>query len=343
MMSAFFTGIISPGGGQEFLSVQFGKFQNSSKRGKGMTSQEFLSTGEAAKLVSISRSTISRDFDKGILQGRKNPITGERFISRESLISFLKQYNLPYDALILEKKKALLGTADDALFSLAQRILSEDDRVEVERVVFGGDILTWCSKNHPDLLIVDEELSDIPSSEVIRSLRRMEELQDLKIICCGKTRSAGRCLEWGANEALAKEGLTQEDLARTIYSFLNLPEEVTEEDQAFNHQRRWPRLGIHLPLNLGVYPLRTPYRRNSGTALMENISLGGAYLSGLQLDGGVIPCEPFRLLLTADQEPLRDWRAHCKMVRLQSNGTLAAGVQFTRVPKASMKIIQALS
>lgn len=308
-----------------------------------MTPKEFLSTGEAAKLVSISRSTISRDFDKGILQGRKNPITGERFISRESLISFLKQYNLPYDALVSEKKRVLLGTADDSFFSLAQRILAEDDRVEIERVVFGGDILTWCSKIRPDLLIVDEELSDIPSAEVIRSLRRMGELQDLKIVCCGKTRSARRCLEWGANEALAKEGLTQEELAQTIYSFLNLPEEITEEDQAFNHQRRWSRLAIHLPLKVGVYPLRTPYRRNSGTALMENISLGGAYLSGLQLDGGTIPCEPFRVLLASDQEPLKNWRAHCKVVRLQSNGTLAAGVQFTRVPKASMKMIQALS
>lgn len=82
-----------------------------------MTSKDFLTTGEAAKLVDISRSTISRNFDKGIFQGKKNPITGERFISRESLISFLKQYNLPFDALVLEKKKILLGSADDHLFS----------------------------------------------------------------------------------------------------------------------------------------------------------------------------------------------------------------------------------
>jgi len=130
-----------------------------------MTSDEFLSTGEAAKLVSISRSTISRDFDKGILQGKKNPITGERLISRESLISFLKQYNLPYDALIVEKKKVLLGTADDSLLSLAQRILSEDDRVEVERVVFGGDILIRCSKIHPTFLL---SMKNFPISPVPR-------------------------------------------------------------------------------------------------------------------------------------------------------------------------------
>lgn len=308
-----------------------------------MTSKDFLTTGEAAKLVDISRSTISRNFDKGIFQGKKNPITGERFISRESLISFLKQYNLPFDALVLEKKKILLGSADDHLFSLVQRIFSEDDRIEVERVGFGGDVLIWSSKNHPDLLILDEELSDIPGAEVIRSLRRMGDLQDLKIVCCAKGRNARRSLEWGADEALDKDGLNQEDLAKTLYTFLNLPEELPEEDQAFNHQRRWPRLPIHLPLKIGMYSVRTPYRRDSGIAVMENISMGGAYLSGIELEGGMLPCEPFRISLSADQEPLKNWRAHCKVVRLQSNGSLVAGVQFTRVPKASLKMIEALS
>jgi CheY-like chemotaxis protein len=309
-----------------------------------MILKDFLTTGEAAKVINISRSTISRNFDKGIFEGKKNPITGERFISRESLISFMKQYNLPLDALAQEKRKILLGTADDHLFSLVQNVLSEDDRVEIERVVFGGDVLTWCSRAQPNLLILDEELSDIPSVEVIRSLRRMEgELGGLKIICCPKARNGQICLEWGANEVLPKEGLSPEDVARTVYSLLSLPPELPEEDQDFKHQRHWPRLPLRLPLKIGIYPVRTPYRRDSGMAVMENISLGGAYLSGIELEGGKIPCEPFRILLSADQEPLKDWRAHCKVVRLQSNGSVTAGVQFTRVPKASLKMIQALS
>ncbi len=308
-----------------------------------MTPKEFLTTGEAAQLVNISRSTISRNFDKGLFQGKKNPITGERMISRESLIAFLKQYNLPFDALIQEKKKILVGTADDQLFSLVQRTLSEDERVEVQRVVFGGDVLIWSSRMRPDILIIDEELSDIPSAEVIRSIRRMGELQELKIVCCGKSRNLRRCLEWGADESLSKEEISPEEMAQTLYSFLKLPEQMPEEDINFNHQRRWPRLAIHLPLKIGMYPLRTPYRRDSGNAILENISVGGAYLTGIQLGGGAIPCEPFRILLLSDQEPLKNWRAHCKVVRLQSNGSLTAGVQFTRVPKTSLKMIQSLS
>jgi len=308
-----------------------------------MTPKEFLTTGEAAQLVSISRSTISRNFDKGIFQGKKNPITGERMISRESLINFMKQYNLPVDALAQEKKRILVGTSDDQFFSELQRLLSEDGRVQLEKVVFGGDVLIGCSKTRPDLLILDEELSDIPTSEVIRSLRRISDQQDLKILCSAKTRNSRRCLEWGADDALTKEGLSQEELAKMVYRFLNLPRELPEETQDFKHQRRWPRLALHLPLKIGIYSVRTPYRRDSGMAMMENISIGGAFLSELKLEGGVIPCEPFRILLESEQEPLKDWKAHGKIVRLQSNGNLTAGVQFTRVPKASMKMIEALS
>ena len=310
---------------------------------KVMTSSEFLTTGEAAQLVTISRSTISRNFDKGIFQGKKNPITGERMISRESLINFMKQYNLPVDALAVEKKRILVGTSDDHLYSQLQRILSEDGRVQLERVVFGGDVLVGCSKMRPDLLILDEELSDIPTSEVIRSLRRISDQQDLKILCSAKSRNSRRCLDWGADEVLVTESLGEEEFPKMLYSYLNLPRELPEEDLNFKHQRRWARLALHLPLKIGVYSVRTPYRRDSGLAMMENISVGGAFLSDMKLEGGMIPCEPFRILLESDQEPLKDWKAHGKIVRLQSNGSLTAGVQFTRVPKASLKLIETLS
>jgi hypothetical protein len=179
--------------------------------------------------------------------------------------------------------------------------------------------------------------------EIIRSLRRTDNQQALKIICVGNARSVRRCLDWGADEVLGKESLSREELAKTIYIFLNLPQEISEEERQYSHQRRWPRMALHLPLKIGVYSIRTPYRRDTGLATMENISLGGAFLSEFSLESGMIPCEPFRVLLEADQEPLKDWKAHGKVVRLQSNGTVSTGIQFTRLPKASLKMIEALA
>ena len=62
-----------------------------------MTLKQYYTTGEAAELLQISRSTISRKFDRGAFFGKKNPITGERMISRESISAFMNQYDLSTD------------------------------------------------------------------------------------------------------------------------------------------------------------------------------------------------------------------------------------------------------
>jgi len=68
-----------------------------------MTLKNYITTGEVAKLLNISRSTVSRKFDSGGLQGKKNPITGERLISPKSLVVFMEKFNLPPDILTIEK------------------------------------------------------------------------------------------------------------------------------------------------------------------------------------------------------------------------------------------------
>jgi CheY-like chemotaxis protein len=306
-----------------------------------MTTKKLLTTGEVAQLLNISRATVSRKFDRGAFFGQKNPITGERLISQKSLTSFVEQFNLSLDSLAIEKKKILIGTSDEQLFSLLQKSFSEGRNVDLDRVGFGCDVLIRCSKDHPDLLIIDEELPDIPSAEVIRSLRRMEENKDLKILCCSKTSNTGQCLEWGADEALAREGL-EDELPKKFQFLLNLSEERPTEANAYEHQRRWSRMPVHLPAKIGVYRLRTPYAHDSGKALMENISYGGSFLSDIQLEKGMIPVEPFRFLLEVNQPPLLNWRAHCKVVRLKSNGTLTAGVQFMRLSKVNRKMLEAM-
>ena len=310
-----------------------------------MTTKEFFTTGEAVRLVNVvTRSTISRHFDRGVLWGMKNPITGQRLISRESLMAYMKQYGLSLDALPLEKKKVLLGTSDDDLFSLVQKVFPVEDGVEIHRMVSGGEILTRCSKIGPDLLILDEWLSDISISEVIRALRRTEDQRPLKIVCCMRTQDARRCLEWGADETLTGDDLNQEALVKKIHALLDVSTErpTRQGKQYFPHQRQFPRMALSLPVKIQVYLVRAPYVRQTGTGTLENISRRGAYLSGIRLERGAIPCEPFRLQLEVDRDPLKDWRANCKVLRLQSNGTLTAGVQFTRIPKSSLEIVQGL-
>ena len=307
-----------------------------------MLPKEFYTTGEAAELLKISRSTISRKFDRGGISGKKNPITGERLVARESLLTFLKEHNLPIEALVIEKKRVLVVTTDDELFSLIQKIFGEDNRVKAERESYGGDVLVRCSRGKLDLLVIDEEFPDISSADLIRTLRGQEEQKGLKIVCITGRRKTKKALQWGADEVFGREALNQKELRRRLYSLLELLEGPGMREMV-EHQRKWPRLRTHLPAKMTIYRLRTPRRRDLGKAMVEDISCGGAYLSGIEMEKGEIPCEPFGILVEVDQEPLKHWRAHCKLARLMSNGSLTAGVQFVRISKSNFEMIQALS
>ena len=308
-----------------------------------MTPKEFFSSGEAARILSISRSTVQRKYDLGILVGKKNAVTGERFVSRESLMGFMRQHNLPMDRLESYRRRVLLASPDDNLLSLLQGIFSGDARVEIKRITFGGDVLTLSSKDRPDLLVLDEDLPDLPCGEVVKSLRRAEETRDIPILCHSKPRDDRRCTECGADGSLLKGTVDRDHLARRLYSVLALSEEMPPQPEAYEHRRRWPRMNLHLPAKIKVYRVRAPQVRQEGEALLENISGGGAFLSNIRVEKGVIPCEPFRFVLEVDAGPLKNWRAHCRVVRLECNGSMAAGVEFMRLSRRMLSMVTGIA
>jgi predicted site-specific integrase-resolvase len=55
---------------------------------------EFISTRAAGKMLGISISTATRYFEKGILRGKKHPITHRRYISKESVLTLMSKYRM---------------------------------------------------------------------------------------------------------------------------------------------------------------------------------------------------------------------------------------------------------
>jgi len=54
----------------------------------------FISTGEAAKMLGIARSSVIRYLAKGILAGEQRPITNLRRIKKESVLALLEKYGM---------------------------------------------------------------------------------------------------------------------------------------------------------------------------------------------------------------------------------------------------------
>ena len=305
-----------------------------------MDEKEFFSTGEVSQLLNISRATVSRKFDSGILYGKKNPITGERLICRESLLSFMRQYNIPMrDISKTDEKNILLASPNEQLQLLVKQAFSEDKRINIETVTSGYDALIMCSKKTPDLFIIDDDLTEISCEEAVKSIKRQDEQNNTKILCFLGNYPSDNISEVFTDNYIVKDNLEESELATKIAVLLDIAKESQPTEDNFHHNRQWPRIPVNIPAQMHVYRIGTPDVREPGDAKVENISFGGAFLSDIHMKSGSIPLDTFRFLLGIKQPPLSDWEAECKVLRLNADGTLTIGVQFVNLSQINKKKI----
>jgi hypothetical protein len=307
-----------------------------------MQGRQYVSTGEAARVLRISRSTVSRKFDSGEISGRLNPITGERLVSLESLLEFMRRHHMPTDELEIGLKRILLATTFPDLRSQVKALVTSDERLHLATAELGSDTLILAAREDPDLLVIGDDLKDLGCPDIISSLRKRQGETRLKILCCPRHASLETADEWGADACLSGRPLDEAALHDMVYAMLQLADTRPQNDVQVKHKRRWRRLAVELPSRIGVYPTSAPRKYAWGTAVVRNISRGGAFLSNIDLAEGAIPSSPFRMLLEVDHHPLKQWRAYCQVVRLQSNGSLAAGLRFARISKVNRRQVASL-
>jgi hypothetical protein len=309
-----------------------------------VSKKTFFTTGEAAELLQLSKSTVARKFDRGLFRGIKNSITGERSISRESLEAFMSRYGLSLENLGDSSKNLFLVTADESLRGAFHQVFAKDDDIKLKQLAYGSDTIFWCSKKAPDLLILDERIDDMPCAEVVKSLRRMEELKNVKIICYARQHGAEDCAEQhcGIDGHLSNGVFDKACLRNQVHTLLYPLKPATPAAMPGLDRRQWLRIRVSFPLDIEVYCTNAPDSRELGTAVLEDVSCGGAHLSRIRTRNGFIPCDPFRFLIKTHQPPLRNWQADCRVVRLQSNGSVSAGLEFHQISRPNLKKIERL-
>lgn len=148
-----------------------------------MANKTVFTTGEAAKICKVSQQTIIRCFDSGQLKGFRVPGSRFRRIPREQLFAFMRDNQIPTDALESGKRKILLVDDDEELVELISDALERDGRFEVRSVNNGFDAGMMVKEYRPDLIVLDVMLPDINGKEVCQRVRRDEAMNDVRIIC----------------------------------------------------------------------------------------------------------------------------------------------------------------
>jgi len=239
----------------------------------------------------------------------------------------MKKYNLPLDALeaVSSKYLVLLCSQDKHLKSLINQSFPPEGIIKISETASIYDALIMCTRTPPELLIIDDDFS---CTEIVKSLKRQEELKNIKILCCLKTYNSNRMTEINADDYLFKDILDKTSLVNKIRTLLNIPHESQTIETRFDHNRRWPRITVNIPANLEIHFVNEHQPPEFGNTRIDNISLGGAYLNNINLDRGKIPLKDFKLFIETDQAPLENWKAECKIVRVQIDGYFDAGVEF---------------
>lgn len=142
-----------------------------------------FTTGEAAKVCKVSQQTIIRCFDSGQLKGFRVPGSRFRRIPRNELYSFMRENDIPTDALESGKRKALLVDDDEELMELLKDVFDRDGRFETRTANNGFDAGMQVKEFRPDLVVLDVMLPDINGKEVCQRIRSDDTLDDVRVIC----------------------------------------------------------------------------------------------------------------------------------------------------------------
>jgi excisionase family DNA binding protein len=142
-----------------------------------------FTTGEAAKICKVSQQTIIRCFDSGQLKGFRVPGSRFRRIPREQLFTFMRENQIPTDALESGKRRILVVDDDVELVELITDVLDRDGRFEVKSVNNGFDAGMMVKDYQPDLIVLDVMLPDINGREVCQRVRSDKSMDRVRIIC----------------------------------------------------------------------------------------------------------------------------------------------------------------
>jgi len=181
--------------------------------------KDLFTTGEAAEICKVSQQTIIRCFDAGRLDGFRIPGSKFRRIPRQKLIKFMKENNIPLDALESGKKKILIVDDDPEIVELLVDVLVRDGRFETRTASSGYDAGMLTQQLHPDLILLDYMLPDVNGNVVCQTIRKNPEFENVKIIIVSGV------IKQDEIDQLLKSGA--EDFIRKPFDITELTDKVT--------------------------------------------------------------------------------------------------------------------
>jgi len=148
-----------------------------------MARQSFFTTFEISQICGVNPTTVQNWVKGKKLRALQTP-GGHRRVRREDLVSFMKEFGMPFPADLSQEPPLILIADDeiDILDMLESLMRSGDDEVKVARAQNGVDALLTIGETKPDLLILDIMMPEMNGYDVCQKLKSSPSTQNIKIV-----------------------------------------------------------------------------------------------------------------------------------------------------------------
>lgn len=182
--------------------------------------------------------------------GEVNLITGERRISRHSVLDMLRRCEARRHTTPQSPCRLLLATSSIALAERMRNIADLPPRLVMTHTPYGTDALIACLHGCPDLLIMDGSLHDLSGDGIIAALRRQEPTRQLKILCFEHPPAAAPGP--GVVYIPGIERLDDTVIRGHINDLLHVVAPSEAIETGHHRGRRWNRHPVSIPARIGI-------------------------------------------------------------------------------------------
>ncbi len=184
------------------------------------TSKVFT-TGQAAKVCTVSQQTIIRCFDNGSLKGFRVPGSRFRRIPRENLYKFMKDNGIPTTALESGYQVILL-IEDSDLIAMLRTLFKDDGRfaaLDIRDTEIG--LAMGLVEKPPHVVLVDTKLLTTPKL-VLQHLAKHEKLARVHALLLNPPASLEADPALNGRVVLARQAMDARGMFESILDMLGL-------------------------------------------------------------------------------------------------------------------------
>ena len=160
-----------------------------------------------ARICRVSPKTVKKWFDSDKLEGYRIPSSGDRRVTRDALLGFMKRYHFPTDLIEEDRTKVLVVDDEFQVLDVVSQTLDSAFDAEVRTASSGYAALLLVGSWRPDLIIMDLKMPGLDGFEACRRIRALPQTSEVHILIMSAYATPDiveRAKDCGADDFLSK-------------------------------------------------------------------------------------------------------------------------------------------